>query len=899
MKRKVSASSGYTFSGRGLEIKRRFTAGSTSVYDLFSYERREVKITDPQGGVVFTMQNVEVPSGWSRLASDILAQKYFRKKGVPDPLGRDKGETGIRQVVHRMANCWREWGGRYGYFRSERDANAFYDEVVFMLLAQMAAPNSPQWFNTGVRESYGWKGEGCGHYFVEPVSGRLKKSKDAYERPQPHACFILSVKDDLLNPGGIMDLLLREARIFKFGGGTGSNFSALRGSGEALSGGGYSSGLLSFLKILDRAAGTIKSGGTTRRAAKMVCVDADHPEIIDFIRWKAEEEEKARILIREGYSSGFEGEAYATVSGQHANNSVRLSNEFMHYLDKGLPWPLMSRTGHTVTEEIPAGAIWDEIARAAWSCADPGLQFDTTINDWHTCPEGGRIRASNPCSEYHFLDDTACNLASLNLVRFYDEQNDVFLTEDFRHACRLWTIVLEISVLMAQFPSAEVARNSFDYRTLGLGYANLGALLMRMALPYDSDKARNTAAAITAVMTGAAYLASAEMAANLGAFLKFDANRKAMMKVIKMHSNTVRGIREYNGLTFPPSGIDSSKVSSPLMDSARKLWEEVQVQGEKHGFRNAQVTALAPTGTIGLLMDCDTTGIEPDFSLVKFKKMVGGGYYKMTNAAVPAALQRLGYDEKQISQIMKYILGSGSLDGAPFINRETLSGRGFTGKEIQRMESLAHAVSHIRELFTREVLGEDCLKRFGVVEGDGSSTAAVLTERLGFSPEEIEQANRFLCGTMKMEGAPGFREEHLPIFDCANRCGNDGVRHLSIAGHIGMMAAVQPLLSGGISKTINMPNEATIEDVKACFCLAWSSGLKSVAIYRDGCKAEQPLLSRGTDSGRTISKGKSRKQAVLAESDPNAPHCPDCGHLTMLSGSCFKCPNCGADTGCS
>jgi len=913
-------SAAFIFSDKGLQIPRRFTSGAGNVYELFRYERRDARINDPSGKAVFEMNNIEVPVAWSRIASDILAQKYFRKRGVKTPDGRDTGETSVRQVVHRMANCWREWGCRYGYFKSEKDANAFYDEAVFMILSQYAAPNSPQWFNTGLKESYGWKGEGRGYFYVDPVTEKLKKSKDAYERPQPHACFILSVKDDLLNSGGIMDLLLREARIFKYGAGTGSNFSALRGMNESLSGGGFSSGLLSFLKIFDRAAGAIKSGGTTRRAAKMVCVDVDHPEVLEFIRWKSEEEKKARALIAAGWAGDFEGEAYETVSGQNSNNSVRVTDAFMQRLEKKQSWNLLTRLGHQVAAEIPAEKIWDEIARAAWECADPGLQFDTTINEWHTCPAGGRINASNPCSEYHFLDDTACNLASLNLVKFYDEQNDLLLVDDFRHACRIWTVVLEISVLMAQFPSPEVAQNSYDYRTLGLGYANLGSLLMRMGWAYDSEKARNTAAALTAIMTGTAYLTSAEVAANLGPFAKYAANSSSMLKVLSHHRNALYGPTDFTGLSIAPKCINSGFVDKDILNAAKSIWDQVLEKGRQHGYRNAQVSVIAPTGTIGLLMDCDTTGIEPEFSLVKFKKLTGGGYYKMINGAVPVALQRLGYSEEARGLIMQYVIGRGSFENAPCINRETLQNKGFSADEIQRLESMAPGIFHISQLFSVQVLGEGCLHRLKIPSSRGGMRRADVLTFLGFTLDEIDKANRHVCGAMMMEGAPGLHREHLPVFDCSIPCGSEGRRFLSVNGHISMMGAVQPFLSGGISKTINLPREASVEDVKDCFLLAWRSGIKSVAIYRDGCKASQPLgtgnSSMADPSSLPVSgtllrrvlpvkrRGVTQKatvvdQLVLPQYDPHAPHCPSCGHLTIRSGSCYKCLNCGTDTGCS
>jgi ribonucleoside-diphosphate reductase alpha chain len=494
---------------KGMKIDRFFTKKGLTAYDLFTYEKRTSVIRNPAGDAVFEMNDVEVPNTWSQVATDILAQKYFRKAGVPQADGSLGGERSIKQVAHRMANCWMDWGKRYGYFATNDDAQVFYDELVYTIVGQLAAPNSPQWFNTGLHSSYQITGKPQGHYYVDPKTEKLSKSTSAYERPQPHACFILSVDDDLVNEGGIMDLWVREARIFKYGSCVGTNFSKIRGESEKLSGGGHSSGLISFLKIGDRAAGAIKSGGTTRRAAKMVCLDLDHPEIESFVNWKVEEEKKVAALIAAGYSSDYEGEAYRTVAGQNSNNSIRIPNTFFHALKEGKNWDLIARTTGKPIGSIPSEKLWNDVAFAAWACADPGVQYDTTINEWHTCPEGGRINASNPCSEYMFLDNTACNLASVNLRHFFNEKTLEFDVKGFEHICRIWTMVLEISVLMAQFPSKEVAQLSYDYRTLGLGYANLGSMLMVAGIPYDSDKGRAIGGAITAIMRGVAYETSA------------------------------------------------------------------------------------------------------------------------------------------------------------------------------------------------------------------------------------------------------------------------------------------------------------------------------------------------------------------------------------------------------
>lgn len=838
---------------KGLIVHRHFTEVNEDVFLKFKYEQRTSVIKNPKGDIVFENKEVEVPAGWSQVATDILAQKYFRRTGVPYKDGTTGGEKSARQVVHRMADCWKDWGQKHGYFSTTKDAVAFYDEVVFMLLNQMAAPNSPQWFNTGLYHTYKIKGQEQGHFYVDPDTNKLKKSTSAYERPQPHACFILSVKDDLVNPGGIMDLWVREARIFKYGSGVGTNFSSLRGETEKLSGGGHSSGLMSFLKIGDRAAGAIKSGGTTRRAAKMVCLDVDHPEILSFINWKAEEEKKVAALIAAGYSSEYEGEAYATVSGQNSNNSVRLSDNFMNAVRQGDMWHLIARTDGSVIHSIPAGYIMDQIVEAAWRCADPGVQFDTTINDWHTCPAGGSIKASNPCSEYMFLDDTACNLASVNLGKFFDPATGEFDVKGFEHACRLWTIVLEISVLMAQFPSEEVAVNSYDYRTLGLGYANLGSLLMMNGLPYDSESSRAIAAAITSIMTGVAYKTSAEMACVLGSFRKFEENREAMLRVMHNHRYAAyNAIDSFENLSVRPSGIDPKFCPSYLLSAACTVWDEVLQNGSKYGFRNAQVSVLAPTGTIGLLMDCDTTGVEPDFALVKFKKLSGGGYFKIVNQSLEVALHRLNYSKKEITDIITYILGSGSFKKCPVIHQVSLAEKGFSNEDLQRLEQAAASVFDIRFLFTYFTLGESCFTNLGISKEQYKDPHFDLLQYLGFNDQEVEAANRFVCGAMTIEGAPHVKNEHLAVFDCANRCGKTGVRFIEPLGHIRMMASVQPFLSGAISKTVNLPHDSTVEDIRNCYWSAWEKGLKAIAIYRDGSKQSQPLSGSSSSAGKLL-----------------------------------------------
>jgi len=849
---------------KGLHFDRRFTVEGKSPFDLFEYDYRTSVIRNPNGEVVFEMNNVEVPKQWSQIATDILAQKYFRKAGVPQPDGSLGRETSIKQVAHRMANCWRVWGERYGYFATEKDAQVFYEELAYSILNQSCVPNSPQWFNTGLHESYGITGKPQGHYYVDQADGQLKKSQNAYERPQPHACFILSVSDDLVNDGGIMDLWVREARIFKYGSGVGTNFSQIRGEGEKLSGGGTSSGLMSFLKIGDRAAGAIKSGGTTRRAAKMVCLDLDHPEIMKFINWKVEEEKKVGALIAAGYDNHYEGEAYMTVAGQNSNNSVRIPNSFFEVLEKDGDWELKARTDGRVMKKVPAREVWNQISYAAWRCADPGTQYDTTINEWHTCPKGGRINASNPCSEYMFLDNTACNLASANLMKFFDTESNLLDVEGFEYTCRLWTVVLEISVLMAQFPSKDVAQLSYDYRTLGLGFANLGTVLMVSGIPYDSEQARGIAGAVTAIMTGISYKTSAEMAGILGAFPKYQENKQDMLRVMRNHRAAAYDANEaYESLSVKPVGINAKYCPDYLLRSATRAWDDAVQLGEKFGYRNAQTTVIAPTGTIGLVMDCDTTGVEPDFALVKFKKLSGGGYFKIINQSVPAALKNLGYSEKETNAIVKYAVGSASFEGAPFINSQTLSEKGFLADEIKKLNDAAKSAFEIGFIFNKFTLGESCLERLGFTAEQYNDWNFNLLESLGFTDEQIDAANDYICGTMTVEGAPLLKDAHLSVFDCANKCGKKGERFIHAHGHIKMMAACQPFLSGAISKTINLPHEATVEEIADCYMLSWKLGLKANALYRDGSKLSQPLSNK-SDKKKKVTEAKEEKLATTA-----------------------------------
>ena len=867
-------------SNKGLQFSRRFTSEKVNVFDQFEYDYRSSIIRNPSGEIVFEMNNVEVPKQWSQIATDILAQKYFRKAGVPQPDGSLGRETSVKQVAHRLAHCWKVWGEKYGYFATEKDATIFYEELVYGILNQACAPNSPQWFNTGLYECYGIKGKPQGHYFVDAIDGQLKKSTSAYERPQPHACFILSVNDDLVNDGGIMDLWVREARIFKYGSGVGTNFSNIRGEGERLSGGGTSSGLMSFLKIGDRAAGAIKSGGTTRRAAKMVCLDLDHPEIMDFINWKMEEEKKVGALIAAGYPSDYEGEAYKTVSGQNSNNSVRIPNDFFEKLEKNEDWELKSRTDGRIMKKVPAKEVWNQISYAAWRCADPGTQYDTTINEWHTCPNGGRIRASNPCSEYMFLDNTACNLASVNLRRFFDEASNTFDVEGFEYTCRLWTTVLEISVLMAQFPSKEVAQLSYDYRTLGLGYANLGSMLMVMGIAYDSEEARGIAGAITAIMTGVAYKTSAEMAGVLGSFPRYEENKDHMLRVMRNHRLAAYDADEYENIGIKPQGIKAQYCPDYLLSAATKAWDEAVQLGEKFGYRNAQTTVIAPTGTIGLVMDCDTTGVEPDFALVKFKKLSGGGYFKIINQSVPAALRNLKYSEKDIDSIIKYAVGSGSFAGAPFINHQTLSEKGFIAEEIKKLDTAVLSAFEIGFVFNVYNLGEECLQRLGFRPEQYFNFEWSLLEALGFTEDQIEAANDYVCGTMTVEGAPNLKEEHLAVFDCANKCGKKGERFIHAHGHIRMMAAAQPFISGAISKTINLPNEASVEEIADSYLLSWQLGLKACALYRDGSKLSQPLSNK-SDKKKKADEGDKALQGASSTPDATESNIVDLGKLTV------------------
>ncbi len=861
----------------GLRMQRMFTTEGRDPYDGIAWTRRESRIVNPDGSVVFEMEDAEVPSAWSQVATDIIVSKYFRKAGVlhldteGDPMLDAEGnpvlgsERSAKDVFNRLAETWRHWGESYGYFDSTTDAQTFEDELKYMLANQMAAPNSPQWFNTGLAHKYGITGTPQGFWYVDEETGEVLPSPDAYSRPAPHACFIQSVADDLVNEGGIMDLWVREARLFKMGSGTGSNFSNLRAEGEPLAGGGKSSGLMSFLKIGDRAAGAIKSGGTTRRAAKMVILDTDHPDIEQFIAWKRDEENKARLLIEHGgFPADFNGEAYMTVSGQNSNNSVRVDDRFIKAVAEDGDWDLINRVEGDVSKTVRARDLWEQIADAAWACADPGIQYHTTINEWHTCPADGEIRASNPCSEYMFLDDTACNLASINLGAFLDDVTGRFDIDGYLHAIRLWTIVLEISVTMAHFPSWAIAQGSYDFRTLGLGYANLGSLLMRRGIPYDSDEGRAIAGALTAILTGEAYATSAAMAEVRGPFPGFEKNRDHMLRVMRNHRRAAYDETGFEGVGTSVSTIDPARCPADLLDAARRAWDRALELGERHGYRNAQATVLAPTGTIGLVMDCDTTGVEPDFALVKFKKLAGGGYFKIANQSIAPSLRRLGYDQQQILDILAYVVGTSSLENAPHINLGSLAARGFTSEDLARVGKALPGAFELENAFNVFTLGADTLERLGFTEDEYGTFEFRLLTALGFSKEQIRAANDFICGRQTIEGAPHLRTEHLAVFDCANRNGKYGKRFIHHTGHIKMMAAAQPFISGAISKTINMPNEVTVEDVADAYMMSWELGVKAVALYRDGSKASQPL-SASSDEGVSEEESEEVTEALQAE----------------------------------
>jgi ribonucleoside-diphosphate reductase alpha chain len=922
-----------------MEFKRWFTQENSSNIFAVDFVKTISKLKHNDGKLLYSSVEVEVPATWAQISIDILVQKYFRKSGIPVALKKVKedgiptwlqaseidydvlntipnedryvGESSAKEVFRRIAGAWTYWGFKSNYFSSEQDALVFFEEVQFLLCNQIMAPNSPQWFNTGLHWAYGISGESQGHYYFNETLNEIVKSKNAYERPQPHACFIQSIDDDLVNTNGIMDLITKEARLFKYGSGTGTNFSNIRGKGELLSGGGQSSGLMSFLKIADTAAGAIKSGGTTRRAAKMVVLNIDHPDIEEFINWKVKEEQKVVALVtgsqitkkvlqhlidsiknykgleqdsynllkneslktvyvmakglmvpekylqhvlllaKQGiynldfsaFTTDWDSEGYQSVSGQNSNNSIRVSNEFLQSVLENGNWDLINRTDGKINRTINSKDLWNKINYAAWSCADPGIQFSTTINEWHTCINDGTINGSNPCSEYLFLDDTACNLASINLMKFRLDNGD-FNIEAYRYVIRLLTLALEISITMAQFPSEKIAYLSYKYRTIGLGYANVGAYLMSIAVPYDSDEGRNIVSSLTSILTGEAYTVSAEIAKEKGAFLGYSNNKDSMLKVVRNHLRASYGFKDgYENLSICPVPLNEYKVKlKSLVQEAKSVWDNALALGSKYGFRNAQVSCIAPTGTIGLLMDCSTTGIEPDFSLVKYKSLAGGGYLKIINNTVPLALKYLKYSNNEIDNIVNYTIGHKTLVGSPVINHNSLQNKGFPSEVITKIEQALKDIFNIEFAFSKEILGEDfCINILKITKEQLNNFNLSILQAIGFSQEEISQANEYVTGNMTLEGAPHLKDEHLPVFDCANLCGSKGTRYLSYTSHIKMLAAAQSFITGGISKTINMPNHATIKDCEDAYLLSWKLGVKSNALYRDGSKLSQPL----------------------------------------------------------
>ena len=752
-------------------IKRVYTKDGIDVYSMFDWKRVDVVMTNwKTNEKVVDMPNVEFPEHFSQNACDIIASKYF-KQNIPY-LAEGK-ETSFKQLVERMVNFW------VSALKDEKMINdkqgvILHDELAYMMCAQMWAPNSPQWFNTGMAQAYGIKGEPRGHFYYDEKLGKVVESEDEYTRTQGSACFIVSVEDSLLGNKSITHQLEVETRLFKSGSGVGTNWSAIRAEGEPLSGGGKSSGLMSFLDVFNANAGAIKSGGTTRRAAKMNVLDIDHPDIEKYIEWKAREEQKVRDLGKMGYDTHFDGEAYATVGGQNANNSVRVTDEYMNSLSDNGSFKLTRRVDGEVIKDVNAKELWTKIAKAAWECGDPGLQYDTTINAWHTCPAGedgklgakhNRINASNPCSEYMFLDDTACNLASINLMAFYDKDSDLFDIEGYKHCISLCQLVLEATIHWGQFPTEEIARKSYMFRTTGLGYANLGALLMCMGYGYDTEEARQIGSSLLGLLTGQSYLTSALMAKKVEPFKYFDLNKEHMLKVIDNHRLINKGEQDKCvGLSYVPYGIDGEtldRVGFINLDlELAQVWDRAYELGKEYGYRNAQVSVLAPTGTISFAMDCSTTSSEPFFGNMVWKKLVGGGGMSIVNDCIPYGLKTLGYTEQQIEEIVEYVE-----------------------------------------------------KHLGLIEG-----------------------------------APHIKEEHLEVFDTANKA-SGGKRYIEPMGHVRMMAALTPQVSGAISKTVNMPNDATVDDIEEIYYRSWEMGVKAIALYRDGCKASQPLNVIGSEEG--------------------------------------------------
>ncbi|PRH89105.1 vitamin B12-dependent ribonucleotide reductase [Labrys okinawensis] len=925
-----------------MQINPLHTAGTDDPYMLLSFKEAASEIRNTDGTVIFQFPRIISPRNWSQVAIDIVARRYLRKgdvpaclrtvpeDGVPSWLWRSMpdeealrllpesdrygSETDLRKVFDRIAGATTYWGWKHHYFTTETDARSFFDEYRFLLASQKIAPNTPQWFNTGLHWAYGIEGSSQGHFFYDEDAQQVISSANAYERPQTHSCFIQSVADDLVSEGGILQHIADEARIAKLGSGTGANYSDIRGADEDLAAGGKACGLIAVLRASDRAAGLVTANGSTRQSSKMVIVDIDHPDIEEFINWKVKEEQKVAFLVagsrssarhlnaivkacrdgegaancdplrntelnrqihlareaqipenyidrvielvRQGcppddlpiYDTDWNGEAYFTVAGQNANNAVRVSNEFLRSIEQGSSWTLRARKDRQAMKSVPARKLWEQIAYSAWAAGDPGVHFSTTIDEWHTCPVAGPIRGSNSCSEFLFLDDTGTTLAAINLMQFRGADGRLDL-DGFEHTCRLATLMLEITVAMAQYPSRNIALRTYQYRPIGLGFANLGGLLMASAIPYDSDEGRALGGAMTAIMAGVCYATSAQIAAEKGAFAGFAANRDPMLRVIRNHRRAAHGqTGGYEGLSIPPVPLNHATLVRKVPDGGRLLehavraWDRALALGEQFGYRNAQATVLAPTGTTGLVMDCDTNGIEPDFALVKLKKLTGGGYLKIINRAVPVALRSLGYDETQICDIEAYATGRQSLEGAPDINRLTLKAKGFTDERLDAVERALAGAFDIRSAFTQWTIGRDfLLQTLKIPAARLADPAFDLLTYLDYDEAAIERANIHVCGTMTLEGAPHLKPEHLPVFDCANQCGRYGKRHLSVDGHLRMMAAAQPFISGAISKTVNMPRTATVEDCKTALVKSWHLSLKANALYRDGSKLSQPL----------------------------------------------------------
>ncbi len=934
-----------------MRISRFYTADLSEPYEGITFSSTSVDVRNADGSGAFAFDDIVVPAHWSGLAADILVRKYFRKSGVPTALRRvpeegvpawlwrhepdqdvlkDKpeadrfgGEQDARQVFDRLGGFWTYWGWKGGYFDSEDDARVFYDETRRMLALQVFAPNSPQWFNSGLHWAYGVDQSGDGYAIADSGTGEASDAPLAYERSFIHSCFIQSIKDDLVRDGGVIDLIADEAKIAKFGAGTGANFSALRGSNEPLSSGGLSSGLLTALQASDRAAALVSSKGSTRQPSKMVIVDADHPEVLDYIHWKVVEERKVAALasgsrvcnrylktvfdacegpesgrslddeIRENghlrlavgsarvhgvpdnailsvielalhggswttfeeYTADWDSAAYHSVSGQRSNNSIRVSDAFLDAVEADADWDLVNRTTDKVARTIKARNLWDNIAEAAWSSADPGVQFDTTINEWHTCPVTGRINGSNSCSEFLFLDDTATTLACINLRAMAKSGLDVDLAA-FEHSVKLVTLLMEISVSAALYPSHEIAEKNDAYRPLGVGFTNLGGTLMAAGVPYDSDQGRAFCGGVTALLTGLTYATSAEIASDVGAFRGFAKNRDDMLRVIRNHRRAAHGHTDgYENLSRTPAMPlgEPGATSQPLVDAARKAWDRALSLGERHGFRNAQASVIAPTGTTSLVLDCDTMGIEPDYALVKHKTLAGGGYLVIVNRCVPEALRSLGYSQTEIDSICRYVVGDRTLRSAPYMHHEQLKARGFTEQLITAAERALKTASSIENALCPTKLGVTfCAQALGLSEEELVQPDFSMVRHLGFSALEVRGANDHCFGRGTLEGAPGLNPRHLPVFDCSVPCGASGTRSLSVESHLTMMAAAQPFISGAISKTVNMPSNSTIGACRDTFSTAAELGLKAVALYRDGSKLSQPLTSAAALAGNSL-----------------------------------------------